>query len=66
MPKLPAKSERTSIGDQFVIDGYQPVTTQERLEQMARLPIGPKRASRQKPCDIGLFDEVSRAQMDLF
>ena len=59
-------TETTDAGQQFVIDGYRPVSQRERLEQMARLPMGPKRFCLQKPCDIGLFDEVTRNQMELF
>ncbi|MCP4079878.1 MAG: hypothetical protein GY743_06490 [Planctomycetaceae bacterium] len=34
---------------------------------MANRPLQPKRNpnAQQKPCDIGLFDEVSRNQIDL-
>ncbi len=58
--------EQTDIGQQYLIDGCKPVTMRERLEFATSLPLQPKRPCRQKPCDIGLFDEVSRNQMDLF
>lgn len=58
--------EQTDIGQQYLIGGVKPVTLKQRLEVLAGLPIHPKRASNQKPCDIGLFDEVARAQQDLF
>jgi hypothetical protein len=38
----------------------------EKLELLATLPMQPKRARHQKPCDLGLFDDVARNQMDLF
>lgn len=59
-------SEATPIGDQLVIHGYRPITDRERLEQQARMPMTPKRPCIQRPCDIGLFDEVRRKQLDLF
>ena len=51
---------------QYLINGCKPVTQKERLEFAASLPMQPKRPCRQKPCNIGLFDEDSRNQMDLF
>lgn len=59
-------AEATPIGPQYVMAGYKPVTAKERLEQMAGLPMQPKRQCRQKPCNIGLFDEDARCQMELF
>jgi hypothetical protein len=35
-----------------------------RLEALAAHPMASDRL--QKPCDIGLFDDVARNQMDLF
>ena len=58
--------EQTDLGPQYLIDGVAPVTQRHRLEFMATLPMTPKRARYQKPCDIGLFDETSRNQMELF
>ncbi len=61
------QSESTEFGDQTLIDGVQPITLRDRLGVMAALPMTPKRnpTAPQKPCDHGLFDEVSRAQLDL-
>ena len=56
--------EHTPIGPQFLIGTIQPVTTQETLEWLAKLPIQPKRTLAQKPCNHGLFDEVARNQME--
>ncbi|MEL6502817.1 MAG: hypothetical protein AAFQ10_00045 [Pseudomonadota bacterium] len=48
------------------MDGYSPVTLRERLEAMGNAPLTPKRLCVQKPCDVGLFDETARNQLDLF
>ncbi len=58
--------EQTDIGPQYLIGGVAPVTQKQRLEFLATLPMTPKRARTQKPCDIGLFDELARNQKDLF
>ncbi|WP_299870695.1 hypothetical protein [uncultured Hoeflea sp.] len=60
------QTEHTAIGEQFVVQGYQPVSQKERLDHQARLPMQPKRRCVQKPCDVGLFDEIRRNQLDLF
>ena len=59
--------ERTENGEQTLIDGVQPVTLGEELTARTNHPMRPKRnpTAPQKSCDIGLFDEVSRAQLDL-
>ncbi|MCP4185520.1 MAG: hypothetical protein GY761_19790 [Hyphomicrobiales bacterium] len=72
MNKQPSKPavipaiEQTDIGLQYLIGGVAPVTQRQRLEFLATLPMTPKRARTQKPCDIGLFDELARNQKDLF
>ena len=58
--------EQTDIGLQYLIGGVKPVTQKQRLDLLASLPMTSKRARSQKPCDIGLFDEVARNQKDLF
>ena len=58
--------EQTAIGEQYLIGDVKPVSVRERLEWIASLPIGPKRPCQQKPCNIGLFDEDARNQMELF
>lgn len=57
--------EQTPIGDQYLIGDIKPVSQREKLELLATLPMQPKRARYQKPCDLGLFDDVARNQMDL-
>lgn len=61
------KSEQTEVGDQTLIDGVRPVTLGEKLTARTTHPMVPKRNPNavQKSCDIGLFDEVGRAQFDL-
>ena len=63
----PLESEPTEIGEQTLVTGVRPVTLGDRLALRAAAPIAPKRNpdARQKPCDLGLFDEVGRAQTDL-
>ena len=60
------QTEITPEGVQALVPGVAPVTLRERLEVMARKPMTPKRGpTLQKPCDIGLFDEAARNQLDL-
>jgi hypothetical protein len=64
MTPIPFKTEATAIGEQTLIPGVRPVSMKARLEALAAHPLGPNRM--QKPCNLGLFDEVARNQMDLF
>jgi len=58
--------EDTPEGVQILVPDVAPVTLHERLDVMARKPMTGKRGPvLQKPCDIGLFDEAARAQLDL-
>lgn len=61
------QSEDTEVGEQTLIDGVRPVSLREKLTAMTTHPMRPKRNpnAQQKSCDIGLFDEVGRAQIDL-
>ena len=61
---IPFETEPTPIGEQTLIPGVRPVSIYERLMVLAAQPLGPKKS--QKPCDLGLFDEVARNQLDLF
>jgi hypothetical protein len=61
---IPFETEPTPIGQQTLIPGVRPVSIYERLMVLAAQPLGPKKL--QKPCDLGLFDEVARNQLDLF
>jgi hypothetical protein len=60
----PFETEPTPIGEQTLIPGVQRVSIYERLMVLAAQPLGPKKS--QKPCDLGLFDEMARNQLDLF
>jgi len=60
------QSEDTPGGVQALVPGVTPVSLRERLEVMARQPLRGKRGPvLQKPCDIALFDEAARNQLDL-
>jgi hypothetical protein len=61
---IPFETEPTPIGEQMLISGVRRVSIYERLMVLAAQPLGPKKS--QKPCDLGLFDEVARNQLDLF
>ena len=61
---VPFETEATAIGPQALVPGVRPVSMKARLEALAAHPLEPRRL--QKPCDIGLFDDVARNQMDLF
>jgi len=48
------------------VPGVAPISLRARLDVMARKPMTGKRGPvLQKPCDIGLFDEAARNQLDL-
>jgi hypothetical protein len=55
---IPFETEPTPIGEQTLIPGVRPVSMRARLEALAAHPMVSDRV--QKPCDIGLFDEVAR------
>ena len=57
-------TEHTDCGEQHLIPGVQPLSLRDRLQCLAEMPLMPR--CRQRPCDIGLFDEAARAQLDLF
>ena len=61
------QTEQTEIGVQTLISGVRPVTLGEKLTARTCHPMTPKRNpnAQQRPCDLGLFDEVGRAQIDL-
>ncbi len=60
-------TETTPEGEQILTPGVVPITLRDRLESRSRQPIAPKRNphAQQKPCDIGLFDDAARDQLDL-
>ena len=56
--------ETTAIGAQTLVPGVAPITPGQRLQWRADAPLAPHRA--QRPCDLGLFDESARNQLDFF
>jgi hypothetical protein len=61
---IPFETEATLLGPQTLVPGVRPVSMKARLEVLAAHPLVSQRL--QKPCDIGLFDDCLRNQMDLF
>jgi len=61
---IPFETEATSLGPQTLVPGVRPISMKARLEVLAAHPMASDRL--QRPCDIGLFDEVAQNQMDLF
>ena len=57
-------TEETQQGTQYLMCDVTPITQRQRLEALFHVPMMPRR--RQKPCNIGLFDEDSRRQIELF
>lgn len=61
---IPFETEPTPIGEQTLVPGVWRVSIYERLMVLAAKPLIPKKS--QKPCDLGLFDETARNQLDMF
>ena len=61
---IPFETEPTPIGEQTLIPGVRRVSVYERLMVLAAQPLLPKKP--QRSCDVGLFDDVARNQMDMF
>ncbi|MFN0190981.1 MAG: hypothetical protein ACKVP5_03245 [Aestuariivirga sp.] len=61
---IPFETEPTPIGEQTLVPGVRPVSIYERLMVLAAQPMRPNRP--QRPCDLGLFDDAARTQLDLF
>lgn len=64
MSAFPFRTEHTDQGEQTLVSGVRPVTLRDRLQVLANAPLTGR--CRQKPCNIGLFDEDARNQLDLF
>ena len=64
-PEPPA--ETTPQGKQIVAPGVKPITLRDRLAVRAAQPIAPRRNPNapQKPCNVGLFDDAARNQLDM-
>ena len=61
---MSSDSEKTALGDQYLIVGVKPVSMRDRLEAMWEMPKLALR--RQKPRNKGLFDLAARNQLELF
>ena len=61
---IPFETEATDQGEQKLIHGVHPVSMKARLNVLAAHPLAPTKL--QKPCDLGLFDDVARNQLDMF
>jgi hypothetical protein len=61
---LPLAFEQTPIGEQTLVYGVAPITPRDRLALRANAPLEPRKA--QRPADHGLFDTVSRTQIEMF
>ena len=61
---IPFETEATDQGQQKLIHGVHPVSMKARLNVLAAHPLAPTKL--QKPCDLGLFDDVARNQLDMF
>lgn len=61
---VPADCDLTEQGLQVVAPGIAPISLKQRLESRAAEPMRPRKM--QRPCDVGLFDEAAKRQLDLF
>jgi hypothetical protein len=59
-------SEPTVQGEQTLVPGVAPITPRQRLDALLNAPLTANPRVRQKPLDIGLFDEDARRQDTLF
>lgn len=57
-------SEPTAIGEQMLVCGVAPITSAQRLALRADAPLAPRKP--QRPINHGLFDIVSRTQIEMF
>ena len=57
-------TEQPDLGEQYLLPGIKPVPLRGRPQLLADMPRTPH--CQQRPCDIRLFDEPARTQLDLF
>ena len=62
--KPPVSSEPTAQGEQTLVPGIAPITLRQRLAVLFATPLASRKP--QRPMNIGLFDEDTRNQLDLF
>jgi len=63
-PPVPLAAEPTPEGEQSLVPGVPPISARQRIEWLMQGPLRPR--VRQKPPNLGLFDEDARKQLDLF
>ena len=61
---MPFETEATAIGNQTLVPGVTPITPRDRLAIRANAPMEPRKP--QRPANHGLFDMVSRTQIEMF
>ena len=61
---FPLASEQTPIGEQVLVPGVTQITPAQRLAILAAAPMLARRP--QRPADHGLFDMISRTQIEMF
>ena len=61
---IPFETEATDQGEQKLIHGVHPVSMKARLNVLAAHPLAPTKL--QKLCNLGLFDEMAKNQLDMF
>lgn len=59
----PFETEVTDQGEQGLMPDIRPITQRDRLDLLMAAPMTP--SHKQKPLDIGLFDEDARNQLNL-
>jgi len=60
----PLEAEQTAIGVQTLVSGVAPITPAQRLAMRANAPMEPNKP--QRPANHGLFDTISRNQIEMF
>ena len=60
----PTPVDHTEAGEQLLVPGVNPITLRDRLQIRLEAPLTPP--CRQKPLNVGLWDEDARNQLDLF
>ena len=60
LPPVLPPVERTPDGDQFLLEGFVPVSDKERLQHLAAQPL--RASCPQNEADFGLFDLCAHNQ----
>ena len=60
----PMQVDHTEAGEQLLVPGISPITLRDRLQTRLDAPLTPP--CRQKPLNVGLWDEDARNQLELF